>query len=246
MNCYCGEIHYLCHSDCFLQGTHPIGHPPHSWDALLRQGFFSLNHLQNHRGVIWAIIIWLGFIYGDLPMLLVLGFYCCPARTRWGFKWGVLTWFIWGAWCGFTAILGVSWGISAWGWSPVWCVMVVTRSAGVMVSWSAPVVASVMWSGATPVWVIMAVTSASVRVQLWSWPAILIPVPVMVPRSRSGVMPCAWEWCLLWHTGVPDGGILSGQSADICQYSLHSIIVYLDNYGQCGLSLGTGNIGLPH
>ena len=125
-------------------------------------------------------------------MLLVLGFYCCPARTRWGFKWGVLLRLIWGAQCGFTAISGVSWGISAWGWSPVWCVMAVMRSAGLMVSWSAPVVVSVMWSGAAPVWVITAVTSISVRVQLWSWPAILIPVPVMVPKSGSGVIPCAW------------------------------------------------------
>ena len=130
-------------------------------------------------------------------MLPIQGIYCCPVSTRWGFKWGVPTWFIWGAQSGFTVISGVSWGISAWGGSLAWSVMMVMRSAGVTVLWSAPVVASLMWPGVTLRWVIMAVTSISMRVQLLPWPTISIPVPMMMPRSGSGEMPCAWVLSLM-------------------------------------------------
>ena len=75
--------------------------------------------------------------------------------------------------------------------------------AGVMVSGSASVGASVMWLGTTFVWTIKTVTSISTRVWLQSWPAVPVPVPVVVSGGWSGMMPCvpspvacrcAWWW----------------------------------------------------
>ena len=34
---------------CTTVTVSSTGGPPHSWDTLLREGFFSLNHHQNHR-----------------------------------------------------------------------------------------------------------------------------------------------------------------------------------------------------
>ena len=115
----------------------------------------------------------------------------------------------------------MSQGTSMWGCSLVWYVMAITISAGVMVSWSAPIVAYVMWSGVTSVWVIVTVTLISVRVWLWFWSAILC-------LSWWWSLEIDLLWCLVlefhlvWHTGMPDGGILSGQSAAIWPYSSHS------------------------
>ena len=131
------------------------------------------------------------------------------------------------------------------GWSPVWCVMVIMISAGVMVSRSASVVASVMWSGMTFVWIIATVTLIWVGVWLWSWPAMSVPVPVVVSRSQSGAMPCvrvlslmecrcAWWWYPIWAV----------------HYYMTIFITFKAMYMQamtCDVvTLGTGSFDLPH
>ena len=190
----------------------------------------------------WAEIVWLRVINHDSPLLLILGFYCCPAGTGWGFRWGVLTWFVWCAWSGSAAIPRMSWWTSTWGWSPVWHVMVIMISAGVMVSWGAPVMASVMWPGTAYVWIIAIVASIFVRVWLWSWPAMSVPVPVVVSRSWSGAMPCVRVLSLMTCLIV-----VSYLDSLLLYDHIHCIQskVHLGNDMQCGLTLGTGSIYLP-
>ena len=58
-----------------------VGGPPHSWGALLKEGFLSLNpHLTTGLFIRTVIIRW-GVINGDLFIFLILVFPGCLVRA---------------------------------------------------------------------------------------------------------------------------------------------------------------------
>ena len=101
------------------------------------------------------------------------------------------------------------------------CVTAITISARVMMTWGASVGASVMWSEAAVVCVLF---------WLWFWYLQECDCDLDLLHLCLSLWQClkvdlvqclVLEWCLLWHAGVPDGGILSGLSVAICAYSSH-------------------------
>ena len=130
-------------------------------------------------------------------------FYSCP--TGWRLRRCSLAWFIWSTCSRSATIPGVS------GWPSVWHGEVITIRAWVTATWSASVRASVLWSGVVPVWLWAIPTVTLVIAGMWlgSGPVIPVPVPVMMPRSWSSMVPCigvmsllmcrcAWWWYSVW------------------------------------------------
>ena len=72
----------------------------------------------------------------------------------------------------------------------------------------------VIWSGVASVWVWVILTMTAVIVGMWLGSGPVIPVPVLWWCLEVDLVWClVLEWCLFGCAGVPDGGILSGQSA---------------------------------
>ena len=148
----------------------------------------------------------------------ILMFWCCFVRAGWRFRRCHSTGSVWSMWSRSAVVSGMSGGTSMWWWPPVQCVMLIMISTWVLMTWCASVrgICDKIWSDFC-----VSCCSCGFNIHECDWDLDLLNPCLSLWRCLEvDLVQClVWEWCFLWQASMPDGGILSGQSAATWPYS---------------------------